>query len=430
MSIQRPPANERGAIPEKSPPPFPSPLEGEGVGGEALWMDVFGKGSKMRVLMISRDARLAERGDLNDVQLRHIAYASRVDRMDILVGASGARTPSFALDAKVSVHPVVPGSPLAFPAAALARWRAVSGKLRPDVITAQDPFVAGWAGLALAKWLHVPLNVQVHSDQLDNPYYLREAALNRVQNRLAKTVLKRAQTIRVVNRRTMEQCRALGMPDRRCLYIPLVFGLEPFFAARAGGSARKSLLGRLSKTCGLILFAGRLSWEKGWDVFLESMRELSKEKTAVKAVFVGSGPDAPKAARLASRWGLEDSVQFLGWRPYGKLPGYYAAADVCVVPSWHEGFGRSTLEAQAAGRAVIATATAGTADLIRAGRTGIVIPVGDASALSGAIRELLADADGRARVGELARKEARERWSDYDLPGELAAMFEKTAAMR
>lgn len=405
----------------------------------------------MRILLISNDARLAERGGLNDVQFRHVAYASRLGHLDIIVrDRSGPSAEPFGWGDNVEIHPVPCRSASEFVARAAARATSVIRKSGVDAVSSQDPFATGLVGLILKKLKKVPLNVQLHSDELDNPYFLRASAGNRIYNLIGKRVLKSARTVRVVNRKAIRYCEGIGILPKACFYIPLVHGLDPFFAAREAGMRSKLLRGDHGRSAPgnkpghegrekiaggeragkIVLYVGRLAPEKGWAALLEAMGILNSGRSDLILVIVGSGKDKRKMERAVEQMRLADRVLPTGWQPYAELPRYYAAADVCVVPSHHEGFGRSILEAQAAGRPVVATETAGATDLIRHERTGILVPIDDPVSLAGAMDDLLNHKEKSDTIGRRAGREARQAWGDYNLPLELARLFEKTAAMR
>jgi D-inositol-3-phosphate glycosyltransferase len=86
--------------------------------------------------------------------------------------------------------------------------------------------------------------------------------------------------------------------------------------------------------------------------------------------------------RLRAELGVEDFVTFLGAQSQNALPLYYSAAQVVVVPSRYESFGLVALEAMACGAPVIASDVGGLATLVRDGRTGFLVPDGDAAALA------------------------------------------------
>lgn len=137
-----------------------------------------------------------------------------------------------------------------------------------------------------------------------------------------------------------------------------------------------------------VLYVGRLSEEKG-------VRELSVAAAGLPLVVVGDG---------ALRDLLPATVGFV---PHDQLGPYYERAAIVCVPSRREGYGFTTREAMAHGRAVVTTAAGGIADAIEDDVTGVVVPVRDAAALRGALEALLADPERIARLGAAAREKAQ-----------------------
>ena len=141
-----------------------------------------------------------------------------------------------------------------------------------------------------------------------------------------------------------------------------------------------------------VLYAGRLSAEKGIPQLAEAARDLP-------LVVAGDGP-------------LRDRLpETLGWVPHDELLRLYERAAVVVCPSLREGFGVSCAEAMAHGRPVVASAVGGLRDLVVDGESGLLVPPGDAQALHDALVRLLGDAELRSRLGAAARTRAAEHFS-------------------
>jgi glycosyltransferase involved in cell wall biosynthesis len=154
-----------------------------------------------------------------------------------------------------------------------------------------------------------------------------------------------------------------------------------------------------------ILFAGRLSPEKG-------VLELVEAADGIPLVVAGDGP-------------LRDRVpEALGFVPHRELERLYERAAVVACPSYREGFGVVCAEAMAHGRPVVASAVGGLLDLVVDGETGILVPPGDVEALREAFRRLLADQKLRRRLGEAARRRARERFSWESVTEATLAAYE------
>ena len=138
-----------------------------------------------------------------------------------------------------------------------------------------------------------------------------------------------------------------------------------------------------------VLFAGRLSEEKGILEFLEATEGLPR-------VIVGDGP-------LRAR--VPEAVGFV---PPAELGAYYERAAVVCVPSRREGYGIVAREAMAYGRPVVATAVGGLADL---GAGAVLVEPGKTDALRAAVTSLLEDRARCAELGFAAREEALRTFS-------------------
>jgi glycosyltransferase involved in cell wall biosynthesis len=134
-----------------------------------------------------------------------------------------------------------------------------------------------------------------------------------------------------------------------------------------------------------VLFAGRLSAEKGIVEFVEATEGLPR-------VIVGDGP---------LRGHVADAV---GSVPRERLGAFYERAAVVCVPSRREGYGMVAREAMAYRRPVVATAVGGLVDAVADGETGLLVPPGDVDAVRTAIVRLLEDRELRTRLGAEARK--------------------------
>ena len=144
-------------------------------------------------------------------------------------------------------------------------------------------------------------------------------------------------------------------------------------------------------------FAGRLSAEKGVDDILAAARLLPHRMLIV----CGGGAELERLRRA-----VPPNVRFRGVLEPGEVAAELRAAGAVAVPSrWPENFPYAVLEAQLAGRAVVATRVGGIPEQIRDGEDGMLVPPGDPVALAGAIEGLLCD---RVRAAEMGRR-GRER---------------------
>jgi D-inositol-3-phosphate glycosyltransferase len=127
-----------------------------------------------------------------------------------------------------------------------------------------------------------------------------------------------------------------------------------------------------------------------------------------------SGDDAPETEkilelrRLVHEHRLESNVSFVGSLGQEELALYYAAADLCAVPSLTESFGLVALEAMACGTPVVGARVGGLQTVIENGRSGLLVPAGNDEALADAMAEVLTDARLRMHLAHGGRERAEQ----------------------
>jgi glycosyltransferase involved in cell wall biosynthesis len=163
-----------------------------------------------------------------------------------------------------------------------------------------------------------------------------------------------------------------------------------------------------SRTDGIVLlYAGRLMWQKGLGDFVEVARRLSGRARFVVAGYSEDGsPDAVPVAQV-ERWAGDGHIEWLGSR--SDMPVVIAQSDVVVLPSvYGEGVPKVLVEAAASGKAIVTTDTPGCRDVCRDGINGVLIPPGDVDALERAVLALMEDDEVRTQMGEAGRRLAED----------------------
>ena len=118
---------------------------------------------------------------------------------------------------------------------------------------------------------------------------------------------------------------------------------------------------------------GRLSPEKGVDVFLKAFALALHENSTIRALIVGDGPERENLTKLSKELGLHNGlIKFIGYS--SKPLDYMSAADFIVLPSRSEGIPNVALEAMAMSRMVVATEVGGVPEIIISGESGWLIP--------------------------------------------------------
>ncbi len=153
-----------------------------------------------------------------------------------------------------------------------------------------------------------------------------------------------------------------------------------------------------------LLAAGSLRRLKGYDLLFMAMNSVVRRYPRAKLFIFGDGADRSELLRLAGRLNLSASVSIRPAAP--DIGRYMAAADLFVHPARHEAYGLVLAEAQAAGIPVVATRVGGVPEVVRDGKTGLLVQPEDSRALAGVLSQLLGNTDLRKRLGGAARENA------------------------
>ena len=168
----------------------------------------------------------------------------------------------------------------------------------------------------------------------------------------------------------------------------------------------------------MVLFVGRIEPLKGVDTLIHAMSCLQwKEERPVHLAIIGGDPAASpeemsaemaRLQKLCDDLSVGQTVVFLGKRDQDRLPYYYSAAAMVVMPSHYELFGMVALEAMACGTPVIASEVGGLAYLVRDGETGFTIPDQEPDTLCEKISWLLNDRELHETMSQRAVEYAQD----------------------
>lgn len=177
----------------------------------------------------------------------------------------------------------------------------------------------------------------------------------------------------------------------------------------------------------VVLLAGRMMWDKGVGTFVEAARALRRDGVDLRAVLVGI-PDEqnPNAVPLETlrAWHAEGAVEWWGLRD--DMPAVLASATIVVLPSTYpEGVPKILIEAAASGRAIVATDAPGCREIARHGVNATLVAPGDAAALAGAIKGLLADPGALETYGAAGRALAVAEFSEETVLTETLAVYHR-----
>jgi len=180
-----------------------------------------------------------------------------------------------------------------------------------------------------------------------------------------------------------------------------------------------------------LLAVGRLVEKKGFETLIEAAARLT---IPFQLRIVGEGPRRARLARAIAAAGLAERVTLAGPSTHADLPTEYARAHVVVVPSVpdrigdRDGLPNVVLEALASGRVVVASDVGDVASAVLPGRTGVLVPPGDAQALAGALELLARRPDWWERLGRQGRVHVEGRFELARCTERLGRVLERVYA--
>lgn len=182
-----------------------------------------------------------------------------------------------------------------------------------------------------------------------------------------------------------------------------------------------------------LLFAGVLEAHKGLFDAIEALSLLIDSGIPADLSVAGGGAELEAARAMASELGIGEHVHWRGILGKSEMPAFYGQGDVFVIPSIPRPTGGAEVgpytarEAMSCGIPVVAYATGGIPELVEAGVTGFLVPIGDRRALAAAIAKL-ADTELRKQMGENARRRVVELFSADTVAGEYIQVYEQAVS--
>lgn len=256
--------------------------------------------------------------------------------------------------------------------------RAVE-QFKPDVILAAWAYPDGWAAVEMAHHAGLPAVVKVHGSDIRVLRQMRSC-----QPRL-REVMERADGVIAVSQDLANQAVELGADPSRVRVI--YDGVDSDLFHPGDQSAARATL-ELKTDEPVVLFIGNLVPIKGIDILLQACAALVRRGVAFRCVIVGEGKLRPKLESLTRKLDLEDRVQFRGAMHQSRLPTFYHASSLVVLPSHSEGVPSVLLEAAACGKRFVASRVGGIPEIARSGFDRLV-EAGDADALADALYDAL-----------------------------------------
>lgn len=260
------------------------------------------------------------------------------------------------------------------------------------------PGPVGLAGLLVARILRLPVSGTYHTafpeyaKALTDDTYVEDLAW-----RYMLWFYDQLDTVFAPSRATATGLLERGMNPEKVKVYPRGVDVHRFSPVKRDSALRARYGVSEGETA--FLYVGRISREKNLDVLAEAYREFLRNGHRARLIVTGDGPYRGEMQQL-----LEGSPAcFTGYVEGEELSALYASCDVFVFPSTTDTFGNVVLEAQASGIPAIVTTQGGPAENILPGKTGLLVPPGNPSALAEAMGTLARSRILRETMGAEAR---------------------------
>jgi glycosyltransferase involved in cell wall biosynthesis len=270
-----------------------------------------------------------------------------------------------------------------------ASIRALAASTGADLIHAHGYKADVYVYLAMRKSA-TPLVSTCHTWYDDNRLVWLYGVVDRM-------VLRRYQAVVAVSGEVKQRLLDAGVAPAKIHFIRNGIDLRPF--TNATPSLRNLAV---SPKALLIGWVGRLTRDKGPDLFLRAIAQLRPQFPDARYVLVGEGPFRPECKRLIASLALGDIVHLPGQR--SDMPAVYASFDLMVSSSRQEGLPMAILEGMATALPWVATSVGAVPMVIHDGQNGILIPPDNVEILANSMAHMMQNPEERARMGTAARR--------------------------
>jgi len=348
----------------------------------------------MKVISIGLDKKVLVNGSEN--QNRQLEVGKLVDELHIII--LGTKKVKSQKIGNTHIYSTGSASKILYFLDAIRLSRKIG---KPDLISAQDPYDSGLVAYFVSKFVKAPLHLQVHIDFFSR-YFREESLHNRLRFHISNFLLHRADRIRVVSRKIKEYLVSdLGIDRGRIDVLPVYLNVKNI----ADGEIKEDLHNKYPQFRFIILMASRLVKQKNIDLALEVMREIP----GAGLVIVGSGSEENRLKEKAK--GM-DNVVFEPWTD--SLISYYKTADLFLSTSNYEGWGRTSVEAMAAGCPVVISDVGLANEFAQDGINGLIFPVGNKQKLIEKITTVMKNNDLRGKLIDNAKESINRLMSRQD----------------
>jgi glycosyltransferase involved in cell wall biosynthesis len=289
-----------------------------------------------------------------------------------------------------------------------AFFRFVKNKFRPDIIHSHTFFGVGWEAVAHAKLLKIPL-IGTHHTFYD--HYLKHVKLDyswakKLSWRVTVAYYNLCDSIISPSRALGKELNSRGL-KKNIEFIPNSIN-ELFFKPMPSAGEKKELARKLGLNRPVVVYMGRVSYEKNIDQVLKAFAIFSKRIPEAILMIIGDGPEKKNLEELAKRLCIESKTKFTGFLNGQELLKAMQASDIFVTASKSENMPLSVLEAMAAGLPVVAAAEKGLPEIVKDGVNGFLVEADRPDLMAHKLYKLASQPKLMLKFGMASQTEARQ----------------------
>jgi glycosyltransferase involved in cell wall biosynthesis len=344
-----------------------------------------------KVIFVGSDRSIFDEG--SQARLRMIEYGRLFDELHVVIFAKRNLSLNQKLAPNVFVYPTKSWCKIFYIFDAYRIIRKIIGDMKVFnssewVVSTQDPFEAGLVGNWVVSKTGIKFHVQIHTDFL-SPFFCKQSILNWLRLKIAKTVLFKADGVRVVSERIRESLEANFNLLRSGKNFKV--SVLPIFVEQKDYTKIFPYEFKKEKPdwSFVMLSVARLEPEKNISLAIKSLNLVCKKYPHVGYAILGDGGERKKLEKLVKELKLSDKVKFFGHRT--DLEKFYNGANLFLNTSNFEGFGMTLVEASFANLPILTTNVGAVGWLFKDGEDVLVCEVGDQICFARKIIEFIED---------------------------------------
>ena len=290
-----------------------------------------------------------------------------------------------------------------------------------DVIHAHDWLVA-YAAKTLKNSYNIPIVSTIHATEAGRNSGIHDETQRYINDTEWMLTYESAEVIVNSNYMKNELQRLFGLPYEKINVIPNGVNLNLFNGIERDYNFRRKYAMDNEK---VILFMGRLVYEKGIQHLIAAMPKILSNYHDAKLVIAGKGGMIDELKAETSSLGLDNKVYFTGYMDSKKVQKMYKCADVAVFPSTYEPFGIVALEAMLAGVPTVVSDVGGLDEIVTHGVDGMKSYAGNSNSIADSVTALLYDHQLATNISKKARQKVKEQFNWEKIAQDTHFTYEK-----